>query len=255
MVKMLKHELFALFRVLVFFAAAVIAFACLGRLMIYLETNKNEATLSVMFVMFYVFAIFALIIAAFALGVSRFYKTLFTGEGYMTLSLPVKSTSLIWAKLLSSIIAMAFATVVSVLSLTIFLIGVDPEIIESISWGFSVAFDEIGAAIAAEPLYFFEGLVTFVLSIPMSLLVFYALISLGQLFTAHRKALTFVFFIAFYIAAQMFSLLCFAPIMSAAESVSPHLAIWVLNVFIAAVDVGCFFLIRYILKNKVNLIV
>ena len=84
MVKLLKHELIALFRVLVFFAAAVVVFAAIGRILLAVELkdlgNGSSGMLSLFFILFYVFAIMALVIAAWALGISRFYKTLFTGE-------------------------------------------------------------------------------------------------------------------------------------------------------------------------------
>ena len=259
MVKLLKHELIALFRVLVFFAAAVVVFAVIGRILIAVDTswaaNEWAALLSLLFILFYVFAICALVIAAWALGVSRFYKTLFTGEGYMTLSLPVSPMGIIWAKLLSSIIAMFAATVVSVLSLCIFLVGLDQNILSEVGLEIAISFQDWFQTIVAAPLQFFEELLLFIVSIPVSLLLIYACISLGQLFTSHRKLLTFVIVIALYIALQMFSLYALEPVYEAAMRVSVHLSLWVQIALITALDVGCFFLIRYILKNKVNLIV
>ena len=123
MVKLLKHELIALFRVLVFFAAAVVVFAVIGRILLAVEIGDvGQGLLTLLFILFYVFAICALVVAAWVLGISRFYKTLFTGEGYMTLSLPVSPTRIICAKLLSSLIAMFAACIVSALSLCIFFI-------------------------------------------------------------------------------------------------------------------------------------
>lgn len=257
MVKLLKHELFALFRILAFFAGAVLIFACLGRisLEVQLKGNGADGAFTFLVIMFYVIAIFALIIGAWGLGVSRFYKTLFTGEGYMTLSLPVSPMQLIWAKVLSSIIAMASASVVSILSLVIIFAGLDPYLSEAFGSMFSWLFEMLGVLITVEPLLFIEGLLIFILSIPMSLLVIFAGISVGQLFTAHRKLMMYLVLVGVYIFVQLFTTLALAPLLASAGVVSEHLSMWIYIILIAGVDVGCFFLIRYILKNKVNLIV
>ncbi len=122
--KLLKHELIALFRVLGFIAVAVFGFAVLGRIVIAIN---SETVFGFLLILFYLFAIMTLIVAAFVLGISQFYKSLFTGSGYMTLSLPATADQIIWAKLLSSVIAMFFASAVSLLSATVFLVGIPSE--------------------------------------------------------------------------------------------------------------------------------
>ena len=42
MVKLLKHELIALFRILIFFAAAVVVFAAVGRILLAVELSDSE---------------------------------------------------------------------------------------------------------------------------------------------------------------------------------------------------------------------
>ena len=256
MVKLLKHELIALFRVLLFFAIAVVVFAAIGRILLAVEIgNAGQGILTFLFVLFYVFAIMALVGAAWVLGISRFYKTLFTGEGYMTLSLPVTPTQIIWAKLLSSIIAMFAGCLVSALSLCIFFIGLPSNILSEIDIDILVSFQEWFDSIVAAPLQFVEELILYIVTIPVTLLIIYACISLGQLFTNHRKLMMFVIIVALYIVGQMLSLYAVQPIYEAAAKVSVHLYLWLEIFLVTAIDVGCFFLVRYILKNKVNLIV
>ena len=259
MVKLLKHELIALFRVLVFFAAAVVVFAAIGRILLAVELkdlgNGSSGMLSLFFILFYVFAIMALVIAAWALGISRFYKTLFTGEGYMTLSLPVSPMGVIWAKLLSSLIAMFAACIVSVLSLCVFLIGLPGDLLSELGVEVIVSFQLWLDNIVAAPLLFVEELLLFIVTVPVTLLIIYTCISVGQLFTGHRKLMTFIIVIGLYIVAQMLALYAIEPIYAAAQQVSVHLSEWLEIAFVTAVDVACFLIVRYILKNKVNLIV
>ena len=260
--KLLKHELIALFRVLVFLMAAVVIFAVLGRIMLSASLNNESETgalLTILLIMFYIFAIFALVFTAWGLGVSRFYKSLFTGEGYMTFSLPATPMQLVTAKLLSSIIAMAAATVVSVLSATIFMMGWEASVIEMLTDAFSELAELLRMAIEAEPLLILEWIISLIVSIPMSMLVVYSIISVGQLFTSHRKGMTWVIAFATYFVASILNTLVINPAFTAiTESVGGtagmHLGVWLEIILNAAIDVGCFFLIRYILRNKVNLI-
>lgn len=250
--KLLKHELIALFRVLGFFAIAVFGFAILGRIVVAVNA---ETVLGLLLILFYIFAIMALVIAAFALGVSRFYKSLFTGEGYMTLSLPATADQIIWAKLLSSVIAMFFASAVSALSATVFLVGIPSEIWAEFWANLQPVLEVMFSYLSSEPLIVVELVVQFIVQIPFTLLFFYCVLAVGQLFTAHRKPLTFLILIGVNFVASILNSLCLAPIEEACANVSPHLAIWVDIIVYAALEIGFYFVVRYIIRNKVNLIV
>lgn len=257
--KLLKHELFALFRVLGFLSAAVFLLALAGRILIAVSAMQSTGAvvnfLMVTIIFFYVFSIIALIFAAYALGASRFYKTLFTGEGYMTLSLPVTPVQLLMGKLISSIIAILFSSLVVVLSLTVFLVGWNVQIMQTLYEIFGLFGEALSQFISAEPLYFAESIIRAVVSMPMILLIVFAVICVGQLFTNHRKAAMFAILIGVYFVVNVFTSLLSYPFSYLSDSVSPHLSNWIIIAIYAAVDVGCFFFICYILKNKVNLIV
>ncbi len=90
----------------------------------------------------------------------------------------------------------------------------------------------------------------------MGLLLIYLVISVGQLFTAHRKMITFSIAIVFLlIVLPILNTYCLQKILNAAAHVSFHLSNWIQIIVYLAIDVGSFFAVRYILKNKVNLIV
>lgn len=259
--KLLKHELYALFRVLIFIAAAVVLFAVFSGLLLRYDLNRPEGAFegqelfTILIVSFYVFAICALIIAAWALGITRFYKTLFTGEGYMTLSLPATPSQLLWAKLLSSVIAMFFASVVSLLSLILLFVSFDAEILSGA--GLLGTLHDLWTAITEDPLYAILLLVQAVLSIPESLLLIYAAVSLGQLFSSHRVGMILLVVAAGYVAFMLVNVFLYTPMEAYFENYvkgGVYLVEAVDIAISALADVGCFFLIRYILRNKVNLI-
>lgn len=263
MVKLLKHELIALFRVLGFVAIATVLFAISAR--VFLQINSNNALsdnantvttlLFMLSIVGYMAAMFALIFVAWWLSIKRFYRTLFTREGYLTFSLPVSPMQIIWAKLLSALIAMFFASIVSALSLSLFFIGWDANFMEALGEVFGEIYQFFYDFYMSEPLILVGNILLTIVNIPLSLLVIYALISVGQLFTNHRLGITIGIGFALYLAYSFISLLVFTPIQYYLEEVGyPHVWNWIMIAIDLAIDVGCFFLVRYILKNKVNLI-
>ncbi len=259
--KLLKHELYALFRVLIFLAAAVVLFAVFSGLLLRYDlnrpdgTNTAESLLTIFIISFYIIAICALVVAAWALGIARFYKTLFTGEGYMTLSLPATPSQLLWAKMLSAILAMFFATIVSVVSLFLLFLCFDAELLSGA--GILETIRDLWMDLKEDPLNCVLVLVQGVLAIPESLLLIYAAISLGQLFSSHRVGMILLVIAAGYVAFMLGGIFLYTPLELYLQNYVQGGAylITVVDIAISAlVDVGCFFLIRYILRSKVNLI-
>lgn len=251
--KLMKHELRALFRILLYLGIVVILLSCVGRLLTAIDPNGY---LGIVFSVMSIWFAVLVCAAAFIASITQFSRSLFTGEGYMTFSLPVTPMQLIWSKLLSAIIASIFGILVAVISCLILMIGLDAEVVQIITDLFSDLFNMLHAFFSYDPMLGVEFILTVIISIPMSLLLFYSIVCIGQLFTKSRKAITFGIAIAvIIIALPILDTYCFTPIMNAAEEVSLHLANWIQIVVYAAVDVGCFFLIRYILTHRVNLIV
>lgn len=255
--RLMKHELYALFRVLVFLYAAVILFAVLLRISIPAgEVYSNEqASVVLIFSLFYVYAIFAAILAATIMGISRFFKTIFTREGYLTLSFPVTPSQLIWAKLLSALIASYTSVIVCVLSAFIFFAGWNEDLYLEIGNAISQLLSGFGAYLSSDPLLILESVLTCIALIPMSMLYFYLIASVGQLFTKNRKGMTALLVIGSSFVLSLLNALVYQPLLSACSYyVSLHLANWINIVLMFAIDVGCFLLVRYILLHKVNLI-
>lgn len=249
MVKLIKHELFALFRVLIFIAAASLLFAAAGRITFAVSSVENEV-LSTLFGIFYGAASLMLLFAAWFMGVVRFYNTLFTGEGYLTLSLPISSAKLVLGKLLSAIIAILFSFAVCALSCVILSAGDD-------YLPFNIFYDifvMIGEGVAEQPVRGVELALLVLTGLPLGTLLLYAVLSVGQLLSSHRKLFIFGLLVAVYILLQILLTYCAEPIFTATDAVSEHLTVSILIAVFAAIDVGSFFFVRYILANKVNLL-
>lgn len=249
----MKHELIALFRIVFIPAAVMLGLAIIFR--ISLIGESSETGMQIVLGTSYMFAIMATLLVCFAMGVERFSKSFFTGEGYMTLSLPVTASQLIWAKLLTALLTFLFGIVVCLISSLIFLIGVDPAVWDTIWEVLNSIGSGLASIISYDPLIAVEAVLLFIVSIPATLLEFYLVISVGQMFTTkNRKGMTVVIYLAAAFIWGLISSLVTDPIIGATLEISPHLTMWLMIAFQAAIDVGCFFGVKYIVTHKVNLI-
>ena len=249
--KLIKHELYSTMRIAVIPAVVMVLLAILSRIML----ATSSLSLTIIILMFYIFAVLATVLIGFYFGIYSFYQSLFTGNGYLTLSLPVTPDQLIWSKLISAITVMFASIIVCILSALIFFIGIPTETLQEIREDldfFSYVFSEI---ISDEPLFIFELILWGIIAIPMSFLIFYAVMSIGQLFTVkNRKGIAIGLYIGLMFLWSTFSQIAITPILEKATQVSIHLTMWLRIVFCIGVDVGCYFLVRYIIRNKVNLL-
>ncbi|MDE6585870.1 MAG: hypothetical protein K2K80_04245 [Clostridia bacterium] len=249
--KLIKHELRNIFRIALIPAIIMLLLAILARITI--ETSNPGLGISIM--MFYIFSIMVTLIIGYFFGISSFYQSLFTSTGYLTLSLPINPDQLIWAKLISAITVMFGSIILCLLSSCIFFVGLPQEVLQAIGDAFSEAGALIGQFANAEPLFFFELVLLIIISVPMTFLVFYAVMSVGQLFTVkNRKAISILLYVGIMFVWQILNSTIIADINEAMTRVSVHLTMWIEIIFNAGVTVGCYFLTRYIIKNKVNLL-
>lgn len=249
--KLIKHELYSTVRIAAIPALVMVLLAILARIMI-ATTSFN---LTIMLVSFYVFSVVITAFIGYFFGIYSFYQSLFTSTGYLTLSLPVTADQLIWAKLISAITVMFASIIICLLSTLIFFVGQPAELLEEIGEAFSFIGEEIKYFASAEPFFFVELVILVIITVPMTFLIFYAVMSVGQLFTVkNRKGIAILLYIGLIFVWNIFSDTALAALDEAMLKVSVHLYMWIKIIFYAAVNVGCYFLVRYIIRNKVNLI-
>lgn len=176
-----------------------------------LEYQIIEA-LMIAAIMFYYLAVFAGVIAVFVYIAVRYYRNLYTDEGYLTHTLPVTPRDIILSKMFVGAIWSFITGLVVVLSVFIILAaafkgyGAGSGIPET----FLSAWKEVVPQIEAEIGMSIFTLILFVLanmiiSTFFSILMMYSSISLGQLFTKHKVAGAIIWYIAEYIIIQTVS--------------------------------------------------
>lgn len=255
--KLMKYELRTLYRTLLWLMGAVLLLAVTVRLAgIWvdkaLDGTEYPAAMSIIvgeiLGVCFAIAVFALSISGVILCVKRFFKSLFTGEGYMTFSLPVTPTQLLLSKLLSSLVATFSCYAVLAVA---FLIAGNSDVLFGVYLFGSVS--SWGEYFTAQPLYAVESVLLVLGQIPASLLFFFLMASIGQLFSKGRAGITIGLSLA---CAFVFSLL-FGTLLPAAVvwEMSDHVLMWIWIAVTYAFCVGSFFVIRYLLMHKVNLIV
>lgn len=252
--KLLKHELYCIFRVAFVPAIIMVLLAIIARVSLISDNNGGGAT--VLLILCFVYAVLATLGVCYFFGISRFFKSLFTGEGYMTLSLPVTADQLIVSKLVSSVITMFAGIIACTLASCIFLIGLPQEVfaeIGNVMEGMEIVMSDMWTS---DPALGVEMILMIILSIPAGFLEFYFVMCVAQLFTVkNRKTIAVLLYIGIAFAWSMLDTTLISPMLeNITENVSPHLTMWLEIIFTAALDVGCYLFVRYILKNKVNLI-
>ena len=125
-------------------------------------------------------------ISTLILIIRRFKGSVYERQGYLTLTLPVSEHQIILAKLLGAFLWSLLSAVVFILSIYIFLVTVDPQIIDiyMIRYFFGHYLDSIGLS-----------LISYIFSTVAGILCIYLSISIGQLFNEYRTALAVVAYI------------------------------------------------------------
>ena len=125
-------------------------------------------------------------ISTLILIIRRFKGSVYERQGYLTLTLPVSEHQIILAKLLGAFLWSLLSAVVFILSIYIFLVTVDPQIIDAymIRYFFGHYLDSIGLS-----------LISYIFSTVAGILCIYLSISIGQLFNEYRTALAVVAYI------------------------------------------------------------
>ena len=125
-------------------------------------------------------------ISTLILIIRRFKGSVYERQGYLTLTLPVSEHQIILAKLLGAFLWSLLSAVVFILSIYIFLVTVDPQIIDvyMIRYFFGHYLDSIGLS-----------LISYIFSTVAGILCIYLSTSIGQLFNEYRTALAVVAYI------------------------------------------------------------
>lgn len=225
--KLMKHELSATAKLFLPLYIAILALSLIGRLLTWLSSKQSivdNATdsfakivrsLSSIFSAFYVLAFAAVFVLTIIFLIYRFYKNYFTDEGYLMLTLPVRTSSLVFSKILVALIWTVLSLLIIAVSLFITLGHFDAiqdtfnQLKEALSGMIANNADfiknELGVSVGG---FTAEIIVWIVLYVVNIYLAFYVSIAFGQLiYKKHPIVGAVISYILLSIIAKVLSLL------------------------------------------------
>jgi len=194
--------------------------------------------------------------------ITRFYKNLYSSEGYFTFTQPVTETQHLFVKLTTAVMFEGVAILSSILSIMVATAGeLGIEIIKAL-WYLLRIF--IGEFKIDGVLYIFEFIIFAFVSAVLGILIFYSCISLGHLAKKAKLFAAFGYYMIYCAAMEalgtIFFMTCvFLPMDEIVEFIVEniesmiHIYFMVSIIVSAAASTGLFFLNRYIMHKKLNL--
>jgi len=266
--KLFKHEFTYYFRTFGLFLPIVLIFGIMTKIfslfdddkvIVQIALNSSIALLTI--------SCAALLVLAFVVGIVRFYKNMYTSEGYLTFTLPVTNSQHIFVKLIS-----AFAGEICCL-FTVFIalcIAIPGEILVSMFKGFAETMRDIGAYIGTAHLtgYIIEIVLLTLITPMFGMLLSYACITVGQLAKKNRILMAVGAYFIYYVATQIISTVGIMTIAILGESgaldgigqwieyhplESIHAGLCIGLVIVAAISAVFWFITQKIMTKKLNL--
>lgn len=190
----------------------------------------------------------------------RFYRNLYTDQGYLMQTLPVTPSMLILSKSIVAVIWNIISVVVVLVSVAVIGVGFIGVVENQTLW---TAFQDIMNEITWPKGFgfvVFAVIVLILVSAVLNIMLGYTAVSVGQLFRKQKVLAAIGAYVVIYIIIQTVS--SFASIgfpiwfgdiemNDAASAVGAVLLI--ISAIMALVDVGLYFINEYIMKNKLNL--
>lgn len=222
-----------------------------------------EVVLGISFTLYFI-AVVALSVMTLVMIIQRFYKNLFTDEGYLMFSLPVKTWKLVLSKLLVGLMWSSVCTLMIVVSF--FILSLGSFTMMDLTQGISTAYAEFNNTFGSSlNMLLFELIIFVVVSTIASILMIYVSIAIGQLFSQHRIVASFGAYIVITIALQIIGSILMAlftignldTVVSQGKNGEAmqmmHLLINGSTICNVILCVGFYFATQYIMKNRLNL--
>ena len=261
--KLIKYDLKYGYK-LILIVHTVLLIACIiGRFVLNsLNFNAPEEVLATslgIFISLFTILMVGVSFSAWGIIAVRFYRNLFTDEGYLTWTLPATPLQHLWSKIISGVIWYTVDILLSILGLVILVTGenirelytaIEPELTEVLGMSLPMLFGYIAAFLLASSI--------------ASVIMIYACVAIGQLFPGHRVlgALIAYFIISFVTQIATLIFMVFFHIFPNASnipsdgSVADYLfMIFGLSVFLIVLTaIPEYIATHYIMKKKINLL-
>ena len=265
--KLYKHEFLAWLRIVPFIFGITLLTAAFHRLLQIFETDSvYYGIVNVSAIILYVVSLLVCLATPLVFGIVRFYKNLFTGEGYLTFTLPIKTTTHLNVKVITSAVFSVAAFVISLLSVCIITAG---DVFTELWKAFLYLWDMLHIDAANHLIgYAAEFCVLMLVAVFASILLFNTCLCIGQLAKKNRILLAVGAYFIYYFITQVFGTI-FVIVFTILEStnvlakiysfiqghmwLSGHLGFAIAIVLYAFLGLVFWLICRHILRKKLNL--
>ena len=265
--KLFKHEINAYLRIMLPVYICLMGVAILGRFIQIFEADTTiYSVINGSSIFAYVVAVLICFGFSTFFSITRFYKNLFTGEGYLTFTLPATPTQHLWVKLLTSMLFGFASFIVVLISLMAITAGdAFDEGVKALIYIAKIYIPKIGFHIW---LYLLEAVILLILTASFGYLLYYTCISIGQLSKKNRVLCAVGVYIGYYFITQILgtifmvviTFLASTPFMKAIAQFAVnhtyafiHIILCILIVLTAVMALVCFAITRHIMTKKLNL--
>ncbi|MBO5373620.1 MAG: hypothetical protein J6A75_13020 [Lachnospiraceae bacterium] len=202
--KLYKHEFKETAKPLIPLNLVLIVFTIIGAIMLGTDILQNESfeILAVTCMMLYIMSIFTVFIVTMVYLTIRFYKTMYSRQGYLTHTLPVSTGSIINTKIIVSSLWMFVSMIITGMSVFILVKVTAGSELDAAAFQEAVTvFPEIFGMELAE--FVIWMIVLCVISCIASVLMLFVSLSIGQLFHQHRVLASIIAYVVIYIIQQI----------------------------------------------------
>ncbi|MBR1533814.1 MAG: hypothetical protein IJ639_05590 [Ruminococcus sp.] len=264
--KLIKYDFASYMRLLLPVQLILLGIAALNRIIQLFEDGSTVyrivfASSTVL----YVISIIVALVLTMVVGIVRFYQGMYTGEGYLSHTLPVTPTQHIFSKLIVSVLYYLGTFLSIILSLIVITLGeMNIEIFKSIGFLFGRFMSYTHGHMI---LFIIELFFLILFSIIDGMLCFYFCISIGQLAQKRKILLAFGVYFGLYIIGQILgtiliiivSVLNYETIDAIARWISQHGIAFFHIMFCGGIVLELitsliyFLITRFIMSKKLNL--
>ncbi len=265
--KLYKHEFLAYARVMTLVYGILLTISAAGRVIQIFENDSVSYTIvSVFSGITYGISVLVAFGFSFAMGIIRFYRNLFTGEGYLTFTLPVTPRQHIAVKAVTAVCVNIITIVMVLISACIITAG---EMLKEIGIALRYILKELYRLAGGQMVVIgLEFLLLLLVASFTGIMLYYTFIAIGQLFKKNRILAAVGAYFAYYILTQIVSTVL--TIMFSLLSVSgalDQLGLWIANHLADAIHIGIwslialeaifaaveFLVVKWIITKKLNL--
>lgn len=265
--KLFKHEILAYLRMLTPIYIILCGIAVMSRILQFFENSNG--VYSIIFgtsIVIYVVSIAAALILTMVFIIIRFYKHMFSAEGYLTHTLPVTVNEHIFVKIATAMLSQVATLIAVIASVAIITSG---ELLVEVFKAISYLYNTFSTLLKPNLLYYIiEVIILLIVALIAETLLFYAVISVGQLSRKNRVIASIGVYFAYYVISQIIGTVFVVAITLMSNTViservtdfieknpfkTVHIAFIGMTVFYALLSIAYYFITSIIVRKKLNL--